>query len=665
MMTTFVAASPDVSKHRADRLITWLGEYAKERINSQLIDERRCVPPYIYLDLGNQGLWGMQIPEQYGGLALTYRDFMRVMEQLAAIDLTIATAVSLNNTLGTRPIVGYATPEVREELLPILARGREMAAFCMTEPGAGADIGTIGTLATADHQGGWQLRGVKRWNGSAWAGIISVFARLVDPSTHQSGLTGFIVRQGAPGLRIGQESLTMGLRGIVQNALYFEDVPVSSRDLLGELSRGTEPADDAVMVARLGVGAITIGGMKRCAQLMLRYAERRAVATGRLLHTPITLAKLSDLTALIAALESLMAVITDTLDSGYAIPREAAVVAKIAGSEFLWQAADDLMQMLGGRGYMDNNLASQLLRDARVLRIGEGPNESLKIFLGKSVLHTDKLEQFLRDRLHAPQLADQLKDAADRINSRCLTAGVPFDDRSFGMVWAYSLTGDVAINALLLAAIQSKISIQRQPVVEWARCRFEQTLREAISGVPTEALIADSESIRTMINDYSAAINDIEQTLAGADHELDEFLQRHPNHNANFVKTVDQPLSHPVNNDSKPVEYEQNSSETNRNGSENLNGNSHNGINFDHENDTLICIKSNREIISGHCNSHSQNNSVISLSIHESSPESKVSGSTTVVEADCHHSIAIRIAKEIETVRLLADKIAITVQRKP
>ncbi len=668
MMKTLEAASPDTSKHRADRIITWLGDYANERINSQLIDERRCVPPYVYLDFGNQGLWGMQIPEQYGGLGLTYWDFMRVLEQLAAIDLTIATAVSLNNTLGTRPIVGYATPEVRDELLPILARGRELAAFCMTEPGAGADIGTIGTLATADAEGGWRLRGVKRWNGSAWAGIINVFARLVDPKTQQSGLTGFIVRQDAPGLRIGQESLTMGLRGIMQNALYFEDVPVNSRDVLGELSRGTEPADDAVMVARLGVGAIAVGGMKRCAQLMLRYAERRAVATGRLLHNPITLAKLSHLTAMIGALESLMTVLAQTLDSGHPIPREAAVVAKIAGSEFLWQAADDLMQMLGGRGYMDNNLASQLLRDARVLRIGEGPNESLNIFLGKSVLHTDSLELFLRDRLQAPQLADQLKEAADRINNRCLNVGIPFDDRSLAMAWAYALTGEVAIAALLLAAVQSPLSAQRATSIEdWARCRFEQSLRDAIAGVPTEALIANADSIRTAINAYNATINDIEQTLAGEDHELDEFLQRQTEPD---VDSSQESLKHAENSDFQYNGYhynepnQNNGSVENRDNHKSLSENSHNEINFTNGNDTLICIEANHETVSDQSGHHRQNSSVISLSINENSAKSHTNGVNTVIETDCHGSIAIRIAKEIETVKLLADKIAITVQRK-
>jgi hypothetical protein len=517
-----------------------------------------------------------------------------------------------------------------------------------------------------------------------------VFARLVDPQTQQSGLTGFIVRQGASGLRIGEESLTMGLRGIMQNALHFEDVPVTARDVLGELGRGTEPADDAVMVARLGVGAIAVGGMKRCAQLMLRYAERRAVATGRLLHNPITLAKLSDLTAMIATLESLMETIAATLDSGHSIPREAAVIAKIAGSEFLWQAADDLMQLLGGRGYMDNNLASQLLRDARVLRIGEGPNESLKIFLGKSVLHTDKLEQFLRDRLHAPQLADQLKNAADQINHRCLTMGIPFDDRSFAMAWAYSLTGDVAIHALLLAAVQQSRSPQAQRVVEWARIQFEQRLRHAVAGIPGEELIADAETIRTSIDGYSASINDIEQNLAGENHDLDDLLKRHADDHPDFYQNGN---GFPDDHGNGGVNGKSDQNGNNRNGNRdfnnNLNGNSNSVAKNVYDNGMLVTIETNSNIPPENPNHH-QDTLVINSDPQQNTTESIISklvdqyasqtsseilpssiSSATIehftqsIDADCDRSIVTRIAQEIETVRLLADKIAMTVQRKP
>ncbi len=103
-----------------------------------------------------------------------------MLEQLAAIDLTLALVVFLNGTNGIRPIQGYATPALREELLPRLASGRELAAFALSEPAAGANVGGIASQARPDGRGGWRIRGLKRWNSSSWAGVISVFARLVD-----------------------------------------------------------------------------------------------------------------------------------------------------------------------------------------------------------------------------------------------------------------------------------------------------------------------------------------------------------------------------------------------------------------------------------------------------------------------------------------------------
>ena len=517
------------SKKRADDLIGWLREYATTRINSRLIDERRTVPPYIVMDFGNHGLFGLQAPEGYGGLALSYQDTSRVLQQLAAIDLTLAGIVGPHNTLGLRPLLHYANPALREELLPLLARGRELAAFGVAEPEAGADLGGVTSVAVPDGTGGWRLRGSKRWNGSAWAGVINVFVRQMQPDGTRGGLTGFVVRQGMPGLRIGPESLTMGLRGIMQNALYLDDVAVGPLNLLGELGKGAAVVDEALLLARLGTGIAALGGMQRCAQLMHRYATRRTIVTGRLLDNPVTLAWLSELTASLSALEALIELATKQLDSGERLPNEVAVAAKVAGSEFLWQAADNLVQLLGGRGYMENNLAPQILRDARALRIVEGPNESLTVFLGRIVSQDPSLARFLRHQLGVPHLADQLESTVQQIQARCLGAPTPFAERSAALVWAYNLIGELAIATLLLAAAQQ--SQQKHPAerwqraVTWARLRFEASLNKALRGPAVEASLLSAAEATELIGSYAATIGDLEQTLPGEDLALDPLLR--------------------------------------------------------------------------------------------------------------------------------------------
>src|SRR5262249_37365531 len=214
-------------------------------------------------------------------------------------------------------------------------------------------------------------------------------------------------------------ALTMGMRGSVQNALYLDSVAVGPDNLLGELGKGMAVADDALINSRLCTAAVCLGAMKRCAQLMVRYASRRTIATGQFLNNPVTCAKLSELTSKITAVETLVCQLADILDAGGSIPREIPAAAKIVSSEHLNWATAELVQLLGGRGYMENNIAPQLSRDARALTIGEGPNESLNMFIGRSIGHTDNLSRFLIDRFGAQCIADQLTDAAGRTRARC------------------------------------------------------------------------------------------------------------------------------------------------------------------------------------------------------------------------------------------------------
>jgi len=536
-----LANSEELSKSRANDLIKWLRSYASERINSRLIDERRCIPPYIVLDFGNRGLLGMQVPPEYGGVGLNYRDTLRVFEQLAAIDLTLASFVGDHHVLGTRPIMNYANETVRKESLPLIAKGRELAGFAITEPVAGSNPRAISATAVPDRKDGWRLSGQKAWIGhGSWAGTINVFVQTLDTNHKPIGISGFVVRQGTKGLRQGPEALTMGMRGMVQNSIYLQDVPVSAENLLGEVGKGMEVAQDTMMFARLGLGAMSLGGMKRCAQLMLRYSKRRLVATGRLLDNPVTLVRLSNLTAAITALETLVFKIAELLDRGEYIPEEAYTACKTSGPEFLWEAADKLIQLLGGRGYIETNIAPQILRDARLLRIFEGPTETLNMFLGSRTINKgEELQQFLSEGLGMPSVAQSLKAAVEKINEYIKSSKSSFSDDNNAVRWVYFRTGELTTFAILLATVQrafeDNASEDLRHALNWAKLQFEQKLKSILSETTsllvvenTDAVIAqipDVDTIAAQICDYAKTIGNLEQKLAGEDHELDELLR--------------------------------------------------------------------------------------------------------------------------------------------
>src|SRR5262249_17407782 len=135
--------------------------------------------------------------------------------------------------------------------------------------------------------------------------------------------------------------------------------------------------------------------------------------------------------------QALVDSLVGVLDDGGYPPEEATMMAKIVASDSLWEVSDDLVETLGGRGYMENNIAPQIMRDCRMLRIGEGANELMTLSVGRRVNHSETLHEYLRIRLGCPELSDQLRDASERIQQRCLAKGAPFPDRSAALSWAF------------------------------------------------------------------------------------------------------------------------------------------------------------------------------------------------------------------------------------
>ena len=491
---------------RADVMVAWLRQYAARRINSALDDERRSIAPHLLLDFGNRGLFGLQAPLALGGQDLAGVDLMRVMAQLAAIDLTLATVVGVHNGLGLRPLLRFGSAAQRQEWLPQLAGGRQLAAFALSEPQAGSNLRAIGTRALRV-DGGWRVNGEKHLIGLAsWSGVLNVFARAFDPAGRALGTVALLVPEDAPGLRQGAEALTMGMRAMVQNAVRFEDVFVPDAQVLGTPGAGMDVAQDAMGFARLGIGALCVGAMKRCAQLMARYAQRRDVAGGRLFENAVTAWRLHDLDCAIGAADSLVQALARALDGADegALPQEACSACKCVLSELLWQAADDLMQMLGGRGYLENNIAPRLLRDARVLRILEGPSEALYAHLGALVrVPGNPLARCIAGLSGAPALAAGL----DRLPAQ--GAG-PWQDWRNGEFAAWTL----------LAA-----SARGEPAA-WAARKLD-ALRAAIAAEQPAALALPSPAaLLARAQGHALAIGDIEQNLPGTAQRLDPLLRR-------------------------------------------------------------------------------------------------------------------------------------------
>lgn len=506
--------------------LEWIREYASTRINSRMYDERRCFPPHVILDFGNQGLLGMQVPAQYGGLDIGYQDTLRVIEQLGSIDLSLGLLVGLNNILGIRPIQQFASDAVKEQWLPILAQGRELGAFSLTEPDAGSNPRSIVSYAQSDPQGGWRLYGKKIWSGSAsWAGVINVFVKHHSEDQTVSGMSGFVVQQGSKGLHQGPEALTMGMRGMVQNEFTLDAVHVDEHSLLGSPGDGFVVATDAMSYGRIAIGALALGGMKRCLQLMRRYATRRTISTGKLFDNPYTRLCLSNHIFATHSLEALLQKIGSMMDQGQPIPPEINAVCKINGPELLWSAVDNLAQMLGGRGYIETSLVPQMLRDARILRVFEGPTETLNMYIGQNVMNQDhKLIQFISDEMNAAIPAARLQVVIQEISQHWLNTSGVFDTPTQRRQQACLLIGEVVSAAVLWAAVVGQNGTGE--VVEWTRRRFEKIAARAVSCDAEEFGLLSHDSILDFVDRIDHSLGDIDQNLPGENYQQDPILRK-------------------------------------------------------------------------------------------------------------------------------------------
>ncbi len=480
-----------------EQKLAWIRTYCATRLNSYLIDERRTLPPYVVLDFGNQGLLGMQIPEAHGGLGFSTREFLKVMELLGSKDLTLALFVGLNNVLGVRPVLRFGSERLKAHYLPLLARGRELAAFALTEPAAGSNPQAIEATARAFGEV-HRVNGTKAWSGSAaWSGLMNVFAKNVDEHGRAAGISAFAVPQTSPGVRQGPEALTMGMRGMIQNTVFLENVEVKPWQVLGQIGHGMTVAQDALCYGRLAIASTCLGATKLCVQLMLQYAGRRRVATGSLIQNPYTRAVLTEVRHQIAGIEALIDGVAERLDAGLEVSPEVLAVCKSISTEVLWTTVDRTMQLAGGRGYVETNFIPQLFRDARIFRIFEGPTETLNHFVGASALRgRPAIRAYLREVLDE----DVVGVHYDAVVRRLAAAHTP-GERDMAMDdWQYLALGEYLNHLVLYGAAcgQGTAPATRRWLLErleGARARLDGTTHTFAAIDEAEALRAFGDAI--------------------------------------------------------------------------------------------------------------------------------------------------------------------------
>ena len=376
--------SPDEAR-TVRRLIAGLKELEGDVIDSAKFDEDEMIPDSVITALAELGILGMTIPRKFDGLELSSAAYARVFEALSSIDASLAVLVGVHCGLGSKAIVLHGTEAQKERYLPSLARGKFLAAYALTEPDVGSDAQNIKTTARRSSDGStWKLNGRKIWIGNAHrAGVIATFAQTTIQRRGEKldRPTAFLIRPDMPGFRILGTVRKLGIRGSTQAELDYKDLEVPADHLLGGVGRGFSVAVHVLNAGRLTLAAGCTGGSKRTLDAMSAYAEKRVQFGHPLADFEITQRKISRLASDIYASDAMLGILAAMVDRGDTDFSLETACAKVFASEMVWRAADEMVQLAGGRGFVKPYPYERTLRDARINRIFEGANEVLRLFI--------------------------------------------------------------------------------------------------------------------------------------------------------------------------------------------------------------------------------------------------------------------------------------------
>jgi acyl-CoA dehydrogenase family member 9 len=348
-------------------------------------DEQAELPASFVQELRDAGLFSLVIPEEHGGMGLGATAYSRVMQEVGSYDASIALTIGAHSSIGMRGLLLFGTKEQKDRYLPRLATGELIAAFCLTEPGAGSDAAGIKTTAVRDGDE-WVLNGEKLWitNGGI-ADFFTVFAKTsLDGRGH---ITAFIVTRDMKGVTTGPHEHKMGIRASSTTTVVLEDVRVPAANVLGEVGKGFKVAMRILNAGRTGLGGGCVGGMKKLIQLSTAQAKDRQQFGKPIASYAMIQQKIGQMVVDCYASESLVNMVAGLVDRGFEDYAVEAAISKVFTTEALWRTVDESLQIAGGLGYMREMPYERVMRDSRINRIFEGTNEILRLFVALTAIN--------------------------------------------------------------------------------------------------------------------------------------------------------------------------------------------------------------------------------------------------------------------------------------
>jgi acyl-CoA dehydrogenase len=359
--------------------------FAEERIRPGTAERDRSheFPDEIVAEMGEMGLLGMLVPEEYGGTGLDLLSYVVAVEELARVCPSVAVTMSVTNSVCCWPIVAFGSEELKQAVLPALATDGSLGAFGLTEPGSGSDAGSLRTAAVRDGDH-WVLNGEKAWITNAGFATYYVVVARTDAAAGKRGISAFVVERETPGFAIGTPEQKLGLNASRTAPLVFSDCRVPAANLLGEEGQGFKIALATLDHSRLGIAAQAVGIHQRALELAVDYAKERVqfgvpIAKHQAIQTSI-----AEMATELDAARSLTwaAALAEGTGEGGRLAAE----AKLFASEAANRACYKSLQVHGGNGFSEEYEISRLYRDVRVTTIYEGTSEMQRLVISRHLL---------------------------------------------------------------------------------------------------------------------------------------------------------------------------------------------------------------------------------------------------------------------------------------
>jgi len=352
-------------------------------------DERRRFPHALIPGMARLGLFGIMIPEHYGGAGLDALSFAIVLEEISRVDAAVALILASHNSLCAQHILEFGNEDHKERYLPPLASGQKLGAWALTEPDSGSDAAALKSRARleGDH---WVINGTKLFVTQGSTAGFYVISASTDPSRGSRGISAFIVERENPGLCVARVENKLGVRASDTAALHLENLMVSKHNLLGELHGGYKNALKILDGGRIGIGAMAVGLARGALEESLRYARERKQFGRPIAEFGAIQGKLADIATEIEAARLMVYRAAHLRQTGQPF-RRAASEAKLFASEVAMRATTQAVQIYGGHGYIKDNPVERYFRDAKICEIGEGTSEVQRMVIARELLASRSL----------------------------------------------------------------------------------------------------------------------------------------------------------------------------------------------------------------------------------------------------------------------------------